>query len=207
MSDDLISKKELLDLTGISYGQLYRWKRKNLIPEEWFIRKSSFTGQEAYFPRQQILMRIDKILNMKDGLSLDELADVFSPTLGEVQMDRQQLIDRNIATESSLMLYNEVNPEPPYFNRDETLQLYVLDKLLRSGDITREEGKMLMNLLKEHYRQFASKGCDLVLIRKMGVPAFYLAASGTEIYFDADVRLVLKKPLGQFTEELKLKIG
>lgn len=49
MTDDLISKKELLDLTGISYGQLYRWKRKNLIPEEWFIRKSSYTGQETFF--------------------------------------------------------------------------------------------------------------------------------------------------------------
>ena len=38
MGDDpnLISKKELLDQTGISYGQLYRWKRKGLIPEAWF---------------------------------------------------------------------------------------------------------------------------------------------------------------------------
>lgn len=51
MEEDLISKKQLLDLTGISYGQLYRWKRKQLIPEEWFIRKSTFTGQEPFFQR------------------------------------------------------------------------------------------------------------------------------------------------------------
>ncbi|MFZ7625597.1 DUF4004 family protein, partial [Bacillus cereus] len=50
MSTDLISKKDLLELTGISYGQLYRWKRKNLIPEDWFVRKSTFTGQETFFP-------------------------------------------------------------------------------------------------------------------------------------------------------------
>ena len=37
MLEELISKKELLELMEISYGQLYRWKRKNLIPEEWFI--------------------------------------------------------------------------------------------------------------------------------------------------------------------------
>ena len=43
----LISKKDLLARTGISYGQLYRWKRQNLIPEEWFIKKSTFTGQET----------------------------------------------------------------------------------------------------------------------------------------------------------------
>lgn len=49
MEEQLISKKELLERTSISYGQLYRWKRKNLIPEEWFIRKSTFTGQETFF--------------------------------------------------------------------------------------------------------------------------------------------------------------
>lgn len=48
--ENLISKKEVLSQTGISYGQLYRWKRKGLIPEEWFIRRSTFTGQETFFP-------------------------------------------------------------------------------------------------------------------------------------------------------------
>ena len=57
-NDNLISKKDLLNLTGISYGQLYRWKRKDLIPEEWFIRKSTFTGQETFFLKEEILERI-----------------------------------------------------------------------------------------------------------------------------------------------------
>lgn len=81
MTQELISKKDLLELTGISYGQLYRWKRKNLIPEAWFIRKSTFTGQETFFPKKEILVRIDNILHQKDDLSLDELADRFSPRL------------------------------------------------------------------------------------------------------------------------------
>lgn len=50
MEEELISKKELLEMTGISYGQLYRWKRKQLLPEDWFIRRSAFTGQETFFP-------------------------------------------------------------------------------------------------------------------------------------------------------------
>ena len=78
VQDDLISKKELLDLTSISYGQLYRWKRKNLIPEEWFIRKSTFTGQETFFPREDILKRIETIQSMKENLSLDEMAEMFT---------------------------------------------------------------------------------------------------------------------------------
>ena len=34
MYEELISKKDLLVLMNISYGQLYRWKRKNLIANQ-----------------------------------------------------------------------------------------------------------------------------------------------------------------------------
>jgi len=81
MDENLISKRELLEITGISYGALYRWKRKNLIPEELFIRKSTFTGQETFFPRDKILDSIAKIQEMKEDLSLDDLAVIFSPSL------------------------------------------------------------------------------------------------------------------------------
>lgn len=72
--NDLISKKELLALYGISYGALYRWKRMGLIPEEWFIKKSALTGQETYFDRSAICTRIEEILALKDSLSLEEIA-------------------------------------------------------------------------------------------------------------------------------------
>jgi hypothetical protein len=78
---NLLSKKELLTLTGISYGQLYRWKRQNLIPESWFIKQSSFTGQETFFPKDKILKRVEAILKLKDQYSLEELAERFSPEL------------------------------------------------------------------------------------------------------------------------------
>jgi hypothetical protein len=79
-----ISKKQLLQQTGISYGQLYRWKRERLIPEEWFVKRSAFTGQETYFPREQVLARVRAILELKDTQSLDELAQLFSPESGSV---------------------------------------------------------------------------------------------------------------------------
>lgn len=75
---DLISKKELLQQTGISYGQLYRWKREKLIPESWFLKRSAFTGQETFFPREQILPRIQAILENKDRYSLTELSRLLS---------------------------------------------------------------------------------------------------------------------------------
>lgn len=76
---DLISKKDLLQMTGISYGQLYRWKRENLIPEDWFVKKSSFTGQETFFPKEKIIQRMNMILELKDKYSLEELANMLSP--------------------------------------------------------------------------------------------------------------------------------
>ena len=78
MSNALISKKELLELYNISYGALYRWKRKGLIPEEWFIKKSTVTGQETFFSRELICERIELIKKQKDDVSLDELSKKLS---------------------------------------------------------------------------------------------------------------------------------
>lgn len=88
---DLISKKELLQLTGISYGQLYRWKRERLIPEEWFIKQSSFTGQETFLPRDLILPRIRSILENKDKYSLNDLSRMLSPETAAVIVDGETL--------------------------------------------------------------------------------------------------------------------
>lgn len=80
MSDDirsegLISKKDLLIKYNISYGALYRWKRKGLIPDDWFIKKATVTGQETFFPEKLICERMELILGKKDSQSLDELSD------------------------------------------------------------------------------------------------------------------------------------
>lgn len=74
-----ISKKELLQATGISYGQLYRWKREKLIPDAWFYKRSAFTGQETYFPRALALERVRFILAHKDEYSLTQLKSLLTP--------------------------------------------------------------------------------------------------------------------------------
>ena len=74
MEQELLSKKELLERYGISYGALYRWKRKGLIPEDWFIKKSTVTGQETFFPKALICERVEMILGQKEEISLDDLA-------------------------------------------------------------------------------------------------------------------------------------
>ena len=86
----LISKKELLARYGISYGSLYRWKRKGLIPDEWFIRKATVTGQETFFPEELICERMERILTTKEDTLLDELAAKLS---GENQGKRTVVIE------------------------------------------------------------------------------------------------------------------
>lgn len=93
--EDEISKKDLLQETGVSYGQFYRWKRMGLIPEAWFRRRSTFTGQESFLPRGKVLERIGRIQELKDRLSLDEIGEMLSPesarrtfSLSEVQQMR-----------------------------------------------------------------------------------------------------------------------
>lgn len=77
MGEDLISKKDLLERYRISYGALYRWKRKGLIPEEWFLKKATVTGQETFFPKELICERVELIQSQKDDFSLDELSKQF----------------------------------------------------------------------------------------------------------------------------------
>lgn len=76
--EKLISKKHLLEKYGFSYGALYRWKRKGLIPDEWFIKKSTVTGQETFFPEDAICERVELILSKKEDVLLDELAEKIS---------------------------------------------------------------------------------------------------------------------------------
>ena len=86
----LISKKDLLARYGISYGSLYRWKRKGLIPDEWFIKKSTVTGQETFFPEELICERMELILSTKEDTLLDELATKLS---GEESSNRTVVIE------------------------------------------------------------------------------------------------------------------
>ncbi|MGZ7096124.1 MAG: YhbD family protein [Methanobacterium sp.] len=207
MEKDLISKKELLELTEISYGQLYRWKRKNLIPEEWFIKKSSFTGQETFFPKEKILDRIEKIKNMKGDISLDDLADMLSPNLMETVLEREKLVERNIVSKTTLDFYIEKEGEVEKFAFEKMLYLYILDKMFESGKINFEEGELILNLLEEQYPEFKGKGGELLFLRKLGISSSCLVSSLCDIYFENSMKIIERLNLSDLIEELKIKIA
>ncbi|WHY86667.1 YhbD family protein [Neobacillus novalis] len=206
MSEELISKKDLLDLTGISYGQLYRWKRKDLIPEEWFIRKSTFTGQETFFPKEKILERIDKIQTMKENLSLDALADMFSPNISDLQLEKDDLIKRNIVSDTVMNFYLENDMNGLTFQFQRILEAYVLEKLLQSGEINLDEGKMVLQVLKDNAPLIKQKSCELVIIRKLGVSSCLLLINAEAVYLEPGTKMVASLSLMTCMEEIKSKL-
>ncbi|MBX4264299.1 YhbD family protein [Clostridium estertheticum] len=206
MDEDLITKKELLEVTKVSYGQLYRWKRKNLIPEEWFIKKSSYTGQETYFPRLKILDRIEKILNMKDGISLDDLAQMFSPQLADVFLSEEDLLTKNIVTMQTLTTYKNIYGEIKTFSFQKILYILLLEKSLLSGNITIDESKLMLETLEENYTLLDGKNCEVIFIRKFGITLCFLITKPNEFYIDKYSKIILGLNISSCIEELKIKM-
>ncbi|BBW96419.1 YhbD family protein [Geobacillus sp. FSL W8-0032] len=207
MEQELISKKELLELTGISYGQLYRWKRKKLIPEEWFIRKSTFTGQETFFPREKILARIEKIKELKDERSLDELAAMFAPDPATVVMTKEEIVKRHIVSDVVLQLLNNQLSDRNDVSFVQLLSLYLVDRLLLSGEISMEEGKTIWKMFESHYPKLQGKSCELIVLRKMGVATCFLAEGAVNLYIEEGAKLAARLHVPACIEELKLKLS
>lgn len=204
--DNLISKKELLDLMSISYGQLYRWKRKELIPEDWFIKKSSFTGQETFFPRDKIIDRIKKIKDMKDDSSLDALADLFSNKVAEIKLSYENLLNRNIVTGETLNLCKELLPKIHELVFEEVLYMYICDKFLLSGNISLDESKTLFGTLMKNYSNFAGEDFDVIFIRKMGTGFSILCSTKNKLYIEDYAKVIMTLNINKCIEELKLKL-
>jgi len=207
MEPDLISKKDLLLASGISYGQLYRWKRKGLIPEDWFVRRSAFTGQETFFPREKMIARVERILSMKDeDASLDEIAEAVSPAPLPDTFPRDEVVARGAVSATALDLFAERHPGVSDLRFAELLAASVADTLLVSGEAGRDEALAAIATLEEGWTTCEKTSCDLVLLRKMGISVVQLVSSASELVVESGVRIVARVTLATQTEQLKTRL-
>lgn len=204
MDEELISKKDILNITGISYGQLYRWKRKNLIPEEWFIKRSSFTGQETYFPKEKILDRINKIISLKDDMPLDDLANMFSTKIQMDSMNEEKIIEDKLVSKEGLKIYKDIYGEKEVYSFKEVLCMQILEELLHNGEVTIEEGKLVIETIRDNYESLKEKG-EVFLGRKLGVSICMGAIDSGELVVDNGIRVIIRLKIPKYIEELKLK--
>jgi len=201
----LISKKDLLAKTGISYGQLYRWKRKNLIPEEWFIKKSTFTGQETFFPKEKILKRIKMIQELKDRYSLEQLAKILSPELTERDFTTDDLFVIE-ELDKSLVPHLVERLEKRFFSYIEVVFMVALSELKKDLKLSNEKAADILMGSTEWIH--ALKSTEFVLEVYLSDSGDYYSVIRPEtglVYIDSRLKLQKAIRLNEISSAIKLK--
>ncbi len=199
-----ITKKELLNETGISYGQLYRWKREGLIPEEWFIKQPSFTGQETIFPRSKILNRIKAIQELKDKYSLEELAKILSPEVAERYFTTEDLrvieeIKDNLIP-AFVQAFQKNN-----FSFIEVLIMIALSDFKEHSDISRGQLMEIIEGLKDYLPKMRSTGYILILFDRQKDYYATIYEEQAQVYIDSRLSIVKEIHINDLSNSLKLK--
>lgn len=190
--EELISKKDLLSKTNISYGQLYRWKRKNIIPEEWFIKKSAFTGQETFFPRDKILERIELILSMKEETSLDDIANMFMKKDINKEFDIDFILSKEVICNYTKEIFQNLYKKEQSIGKKELLILSIIEKFLVKSIITFEELKLIVNIIEENFTSIYNESGKIYLFRKFGVPFVVGCLDYKKVKFEKDVVKIIE---------------
>jgi len=205
VEEELISKKEILDMTGISYGQLYRWKRKELIPEEWFIKKSSYTGQGTFFPREKIINRINKIIDLKDDMPLDDLAAMFTNKPKVDDVSEEYLIEKEIIREETLPIYKDIFREKEEYNFKDVLLMDILQREFDLGKLTISEIEIILKLINKEYKNIEEKDGTLYIIRRLGI-GICVVAYREKIIVDDGSKIIGEINIKNIIENLKMRL-
>ena len=214
VEEELISKKEVLEKTGVSYGQFYRWKRKGIIPESWFIRKSTFTGQETFLPKEKILERIEKIKALKDQYSLDEIAEVLSPEATKLGFSEEEIKRFDWLSEDVLDYYKKLRQQKGPYSFKELFYMAIIEKL-RRRDLAAEELDLAVATLLEHDVEI-KEGVEkfLAIVRKelqstvltKARPKIAICCVFNECLFDPKTEVAVRLELNKVLEEIKINL-
>lgn len=206
MEEILISKKDLLAQTGISYGQLYRWKRKNIIPENWFIKKSTFTGQETFFPKEKILERIEIILSMKEGISLDDIANMFVEKKSNKTYSLDVLLEKGAIGNYTKEVFKNIYSEEKEIEKSELLILNIIENFLIKSTITLEELKNIANIIEGNFNEIFNENGKIYLYRKLGIPFIIATSDSTKMIIDESMIKVIEINVMKEISDISMKL-
>jgi len=202
---DLLAKKELLALTGISYGQLYRWKRQNLIPESWFIKQSSFTGQETFFPKDKVLKRVEAILKLKDQYSLEELAGIFTPELTNKVFKASSVQQVEDLDQGILSLFIKHLAKENFTFR-ELLFVYALSKIDQSLNLGESWRVDIVTTVKGWLSQINSSDYRLLVCQTKEHKFCLLLQEDSILLLDSDSETLANLKLNELANELRSRL-
>lgn len=199
----LISKKDLLAITGISYGQLYRWKRERLIPEEWFIKQSSYTGQETFFPREQILSRIQSIQELKDKYSLEELAKILSPEVSPKNFTMEELAESEKMNKTLIPCFiNTFQKEE--FTYIEMLIMVIISEFFEENLIPFEQVKELILGLQLNVNKIKTTGMIISLLKYKEEHFTVIYQDQSQVLYDERFTLLKEIRMDEVSSHIKL---
>jgi DNA-binding transcriptional MerR regulator len=199
----LISKKDLLAITGISYGQLYRWKRERLIPEEWFIKKSSYTGQETFFPREQILSRIQSIQELKDRYSLEELAKMLSPEVVNQSYDFEIVEEIDEIDKSLIGIYQNAFAKDKITYLDLVIMIILSELKKELGLDSMVVGKLIMGV-RDQLNKIKTTGYQYNIL-KLDNEYYSMLANDAAIFYDSRFDHIKTVRIDEVSNRIKLK--
>ena len=203
LEGEFISKRELLRAARISYGTLYRWKRMNLIPEEWFIHKATKTGQATFFPREKVLNRIGRIQELKGDLSAMQLQEIFSPNVSSFLIPVDDFMALSLVGKLAMSAFQSVFPDRKNLRFNDIFAIYVVDHLMRLSGIYLEDAKKVIRMLEASLKTQRTKEFKLILMRKMGIPFTILVKEKEDLLLEDEVEIVACADLAEFEDALK----
>lgn len=204
--EELLSKKELLILTGISYGQLYRWKRQNLIPESWFIKQASFTGQETFFPKEKILKRVSTIVNLKDQYSLEELAALLSPESASKAFTSADLLKVSWLNQMVIGIFERILQKNQFTFR-ELLFMGIVSKMRFKFDLSERELEDIVISIRQWLPNLKNTFYRFVVCQREDQRFCLLLQQNAPLYFDHKTTELQIFDLDELAKDLHLELN
>jgi len=197
-----ISKKELLERTGISYGQLYRWKRERLIPEEWFVKRSAITGQETYFPKEQILDRIEAILDLKEDHSLEEIRSILASEHSAL-LGRKRVLGMDVLPAGILDRIDCLRDKKE-FRRGDIAVLVMLSELAAQRNLSQDQLDQLIERSLPLFDKDRSADTAVIVIEVAGALHLVLSRGVRLPLFDQGITPVCTTSLADLVAKIRI---
>lgn len=110
------------------------------------------------------------IVNMKEEVSLDDMAKMFSADIEEEHMEIGKLIKNKVIDEAAMGLYKTIRGIGQIKEMKQIVSSKILSDEVVSGKITLEEGKILLNFIESHFSRLIGESARIYLFRNMGLP-------------------------------------
>lgn len=126
--------------------------------------------------------------------------------LTNISLQTSDVLSRSLVSATALEVFSAMHPEAQTVRWGEMLSLYVVDELLKTGDVTIDEAKVVVGALEESAASCEGKECDIVVVRKMGVATVALVSSSAHLVFDSAARQIARINLTGCMEALSARM-